>query len=182
MRNVEAPATALVSTVLAHDTVEPALDAASQRKVGAVDCQDQAAIEHTRIEPVGQDELDANGSATVVESSSISALTTSVGVEFVQHQELQAFAVIHHPAIHLVEARVLGSGAGMEAPAGSRFERGVWHYDPHVAPLQVLRLTHSIYTAGYEICHDGACQALAESAPRATNGDVIALSACPAGR
>jgi hypothetical protein len=84
--------------------------------------------------------------------------------------------------LHLVEARVLGSGAGMEAPAGSRFERGVWHYDPHVAPLQVLRLTHSIYTAGYEICHDGACQALAESAPRATNGDVIALSACPAGR
>ena len=66
VRNVEAPATALMSTMLAHDTVEPALDAASQRKVGAVDCQDQAAIEHTRIEPVGQDELDANGSATVV--------------------------------------------------------------------------------------------------------------------
>lgn len=55
MRNVEAPATALMSTMLAHDTVEPALDAASQRKVGAVDRQDQAAIEHTGIEPVGQD-------------------------------------------------------------------------------------------------------------------------------
>src|SRR3546814_8760400 len=35
--------------------------------MGAVDRQDQAAIEHTRIEPIGQDELDANGSATVVE-------------------------------------------------------------------------------------------------------------------
>src|SRR3546814_12909806 len=35
--------------------------------MGAVDRQDQAAIEHTRIEPVGQDELDTNGSATVVE-------------------------------------------------------------------------------------------------------------------
>ncbi len=53
--------------MLAHDTVEPALDAASQLEIGAVDRQDQAAIEHTRIEPVGQDKLDANGAATVVE-------------------------------------------------------------------------------------------------------------------
>lgn len=82
--------------------------------------------------------------------------------------------------LHLVEARVRGSGAGMEAPAGSRFEHGVWHYDPHVPPLDVLRLTHSVYTLGYEICHGGECRPLAESAPRAENGDVIALTPCPA--
>lgn len=82
--------------------------------------------------------------------------------------------------LRLVEARVRGSGAGMEAPVGSVFEGGVWRYDPHVAPLEVLRLTHSVYTAGYEICRDGACRPLEESAPRAGNGDVIALSACPA--
>src|SRR3546814_1044412 len=67
VRNVEAPATALMSTMLAHDTVEPAFNAPCQLEIGAVDRQDQAAIEHTRIEPVGQDELDTNGSATVVE-------------------------------------------------------------------------------------------------------------------
>ena len=67
VRNVEAPATALMSTMLAHDTVEPALDAASQRKVGAVDGQDQTAIQHACVKPVGQDEFDANGAATVVE-------------------------------------------------------------------------------------------------------------------
>ena len=79
----------------------------------------------------------------------------------------------------LIEARVRGSGAGMEPPAGSVLRDGVWHYDPHVAPLAVLRLTHSDYTAGYQICHDGACQPLHRSAPRAGNGDVIELSACP---
>ncbi len=78
----------------------------------------------------------------------------------------------------LIEARVRGSGAGMEAPAGSRFEHGVWHYDPHLPPLPELRLTHSIYTAGYRLCHGGSCQPLAELAPRAGNGDVIELRPC----
>jgi hypothetical protein len=79
----------------------------------------------------------------------------------------------------LVEARVRGSGAGMEPPAGSVLRDGVWHYDPHVAPLAVLRLTHSSYAPGYEICAEGRCTPLADAAPRAGNGDVIELSACP---
>ncbi len=78
----------------------------------------------------------------------------------------------------LTEARVRGSGAGMEAPAGSRFENGVWHYDPHLPPLPELRLTHSVYTAGYRLCHDGTCQPLSELAPRAGNGDIIEVRAC----
>ncbi|HEX4233936.1 MAG TPA: DUF1850 domain-containing protein [Caldimonas sp.] len=79
----------------------------------------------------------------------------------------------------LVEARVRGSGAGMEPPAGSVLRDGVFHYDPHLPPLAVLRLTQSRYAQGYEICADGRCTPLADSAPRAGNGDVIELSACP---
>ena len=78
----------------------------------------------------------------------------------------------------LTEARVRGSGAGMEPPAGSRFANGVWHYDPHLPPLDELRLTHSNYAAGYEICQKGHCAALADSAPRAANGDVIEVRPC----
>jgi hypothetical protein len=66
----------------------------------------------------------------------------------------------------------------MEPPAGSVLRDGVWHYDPHLAPLAVLRLTQSDFAAGYEICQDGACRPLHRSAPRAGNGDVIELSAC----
>ena len=81
----------------------------------------------------------------------------------------------------LVEARVRGSGAGMEPPAGSTFRDGVWHYDPHLAPLAVLRLTQSNFAAGYELCDGGGCTALSAAAPRAGNGDVIELSACGGG-
>lgn len=79
----------------------------------------------------------------------------------------------------LSEARVRGSGAGMEPPAGSVLKDGVWHYDPHVAPLDVLRLTHSTFVAGYQICAQGRCMALAEEAPRAGNGDVVEIRPCP---
>lgn len=78
----------------------------------------------------------------------------------------------------LVEARVRGSGAGMEPPAGSLFRDGVWHFDPHVTPLEVLRLTHSTFVAGYQLCAGDRCLPLADSAPRAGNGDVIELRAC----
>ena len=79
----------------------------------------------------------------------------------------------------LVEARIRGSGAGMEPPEGSTLVDGVWHYDPHMPPLPALHLTHSVYTAGYELCHDNRCTPLADAAPRAGNGDVIEVSACP---
>jgi hypothetical protein len=79
----------------------------------------------------------------------------------------------------LVEARVRGSGAGMEPPAGSVLKNGVWHYDPHVPPVATLRLTQSSYAAGYELCARDRCTPLADAAPRAGNGDVIELHACP---
>ncbi len=78
----------------------------------------------------------------------------------------------------LTEARIRGSGAGMEPPADSTFRDGVWHYDPHLAPLDELRLTHSIYTSGYELCRHDRCEPLTKFAPRAGNGDVIELRPC----
>ncbi|MGZ5265357.1 MAG: DUF1850 domain-containing protein [Caldimonas sp.] len=81
----------------------------------------------------------------------------------------------------LTEARVRGHGAGMEPPPGSVLVDGAWHYDPHLAPLEVLRLTNSRFATGYEICRQGRCVPLADSAPRVGDGDVIELRACPAG-
>ena len=78
----------------------------------------------------------------------------------------------------LTEARIRGNGAGMEVPPGSTFDHGVWHYDPLVPPLDVLRLTQSDFAAGYEICQRDRCEPLAASAPRARSGDVMELRAC----
>ena len=78
----------------------------------------------------------------------------------------------------LTEARVRGSGAGMEPPDDSKFVNGVWHYDPHLPPLNQLRLTQSIYAPGYELCQRDRCVPLTDYAPRAQNGDVIELRSC----
>jgi hypothetical protein len=78
----------------------------------------------------------------------------------------------------LEEARIKGSGAGMEPPAGARLENGVWHYKPELPALEQLRLTHSPYTAGYEICAEGTCRPLATVMPGLPAIEVVDLRPC----
>ncbi len=62
--------------------------------------------------------------------------------------------------LRLTEARIHGSGAGMEAPDGAVLHDGVWHYRPPLDSLPRLRLTRSDYVPDYEVCWDGRCQLL----------------------
>ena len=75
-------------------------------------------------------------------------------------------------------ARIRGAGAGMEPPPGARLDPGVWHYQPPPTPLPQLRLSHSPYTAGYELCTGDACRPLADLLPGMSDNAVIELSAC----
>mgnify|MGYP001046127560 CR=1 FL=1 len=76
------------------------------------------------------------------------------------------------------DARVRGTGAGMEPPADAVLRDGAWHYKPTVRLTQ-LRLAHSPYTVGYELCIEGACRPLAGYLPGAENPSTIVLEACP---
>src|SRR3546814_10117926 len=67
MLEVEAPARRLAAAIVAHDAVEPAFKTAGQVEISPVDRQHQRAIEHARIEPVGQDQLDPERPALRVE-------------------------------------------------------------------------------------------------------------------
>lgn len=80
--------------------------------------------------------------------------------------------------LELVEARIPGSGAGMEPPAGAGLENGLWRYRPALAPLARLRLANSAYSAGHELCFDEGCRPLAELAGGAENVPVE-LYVCP---
>ena len=82
-------------------------------------------------------------------------------------------------ALVITEARILGTGAGMEPPAGSVLKDGVWHYRPALPPQTALRLTHSPYAAGYELCVGGRCRPLADHLPGIDNNVVIELRECP---
>lgn len=80
--------------------------------------------------------------------------------------------------LELHEARILGSGAGMEPPAGARLDNGVWRYRPSLAPMATLRLTHSPHTSGYSLCTADGCRPLADLLPGIGENVVIEVSAC----
>ena len=78
----------------------------------------------------------------------------------------------------LSEARIRSSGAGMEPPTDAVLKNGVWHYRPTLAPQAQLRLAHSPYAGGYELCHNEACTPLAQHLSNIENA-VVELRACP---
>lgn len=77
------------------------------------------------------------------------------------------------------EARIRGSGAGMEPPPDAVLRDGSWHYRPPLAPLTELRLTHSPYVPPYDLCIDGACRPLTEFLPGLTAPAVVEVQPCP---
>lgn len=76
--------------------------------------------------------------------------------------------------LYLVEARVKGSGAGMEPPPDARLENGWWVYQPPLKPLPTVALAASGATdGGWTLCADGQCRELGKAA-----GVPVVLSAC----
>ncbi len=81
-------------------------------------------------------------------------------------------------ALIIQEARVRGSGAGMEPPANAQFRDGVWRYVPTLPHLPALRLTHSPYVAPYTICVKGACRRIDAWLPGLPENAVVELLPC----
>ena len=79
----------------------------------------------------------------------------------------------------LVEARVKGSGAGMDPPPEAHLEDGFWAWTPAIPPLAEVVLRRSGATADWELCHDGACRSMAALLP--PEADPVILAPCPAG-
>jgi hypothetical protein len=76
--------------------------------------------------------------------------------------------------LELVEARVKGSGAGIDPPDGALLEDGWWIYAPKVAPLPRLILAASGATvSGWTLCANGNCLTLGAEA-----GETIVIEAC----
>ena len=67
--------------------------------------------------------------------------------------------------LRIVQARVQGSGAGMEPPEGSVLQEGWWVYTPKLGPLPKLLLAASGSTGeGWTLCADGRCMTLGAAA------------------
>jgi hypothetical protein len=81
--------------------------------------------------------------------------------------------------LHLEEARVRGSGAGMEPAEGAVLRDGWWVYPGRLAPVAALQLAVSGATGrGWQLCTAGACIDLeAHMAAGGAAPQVIRLSA-----
>ena len=76
--------------------------------------------------------------------------------------------------LEILEARVRGSGAGMDPPESAVLKDGWWTYAPNIGARPVVRLAASGATGGgWTLCADQSCLELGAEA-----GEPVELSAC----
>lgn len=78
--------------------------------------------------------------------------------------------------LQLTEARIRGTGAGMEPPPDAVLKNGVWHYRPQITSLKTVRLTRSGYVADYQFCIEGNCRVLGRIV--GDQATVVDMTAC----
>jgi hypothetical protein len=76
----------------------------------------------------------------------------------------------------VVEARIQGSGAGMEPTPGAVLRDGTYHYRPNLPPLPELELANSGEVTDWRLCFDGQCRPLGSYVPAV--GDSYVLTGC----
>lgn len=114
--------------------------------------------------------LIAGGKATVF-AASLFTLSWTHSVEKILWEEDWRLV----PAgLELVEARVRGSGAGMEIPDGAVLKDGAWAYRPALAPQKRIALARSGATGGgWKLCGEDACTEIGQQA-----GEPTVIEAC----
>ena len=114
------------------------------------------------------------GAAKVVYATSVFTLAWTHSVEKTRWEEDWR---VRSDGLEILEARIEGSGAGMEPAPGARLVNGTWRWRPALPPLRNLRLTSSDYAADYAICWAGRCSPLRALA-RSNDVEVVTLTAC----
>jgi hypothetical protein len=80
--------------------------------------------------------------------------------------------------LELVQARVKGSGAGMEPPPDAHLVDGWFQWQPVRAPMPELLLGNSGAAGEWRLCGDGRCWTLSKIFGRSIGANVITMSAC----
>ncbi|WEX09370.1 DUF1850 domain-containing protein [Chelativorans sp. AA-79] len=112
------------------------------------------------------------GGKTAMVAASLFTLSWTHSVEKVEWRETWR---VSPEGFAIVEARIKGSGAGMEPPPDARFEHGWWIYVPVLPPLPELRLAASGATpSAWTLCAAGTCRTLG-----AVSGTQVVLKPCP---
>jgi hypothetical protein len=116
-------------------------------------------------------------SAGVVKTLSIAAFTLAWthSIEKIGWQEDWR---ITPQGLQLMQARVKGSGAGMEPPADARLVDGWFQWQPKRAPMPEVVLGNSGVAGEWRLCSDGSCRTLSEIFGRPVGANVTTMSNC----
>ena len=116
-------------------------------------------------------------SAGIVKALSIAAFTL-VWTHSIEKIEWQEDWRITSQGLELVQARVKGSGAGMEPSADARLVDGWFQWRPARAPMPEVVLGNSGAAGEWRLCSDGRCKTLSEILGHPVGANVTTMSAC----
>ncbi len=81
--------------------------------------------------------------------------------------------------LELVQARVKGSGAGMEPPPEARLVDGWFQWQPKRAPMPEVALGNSGAAGEWRVCADGRCRTLSQIFGLPIGSNVTTMRPCP---
>jgi len=116
-------------------------------------------------------------SAGVVKSLALAAFTLA-WTHSVERIEWQEDWRVSRQGLELAQARVKGSGAGMEPPPEARLVNGWFQWQPDRPPMPEVVLGNSGVAGEWRICSDGRCRALSEILGHPIGANVITMSVC----
>jgi hypothetical protein len=116
-------------------------------------------------------------SAGVVKALSVAAFTLA-WTHSVEKVEWQEDWRVTPSGLELAQARVKGSGAGMEPPPEARLIDGWFEWRPQRASMPQVVLGNSGAAGEWRLCHDGYCRTLSEIFGHPVGVNVTTMSAC----
>jgi hypothetical protein len=116
-------------------------------------------------------------SAGVVKMLSVAAFTL-VWNHSIEKVDWQEDWRITPQGLQLQQARVKGSGAGMEPPPEARLVDGWFQWKPARRPMPEVVLGNSGAAGEWRLCHDGNCQTLSEILGHPVGVNVTTMRAC----
>lgn len=116
-------------------------------------------------------------SAGVLKTLSIAAFTLA-WTHSVEKIEWQEDWRVTPTGLELMQARVKGSGAGMEPPPQARLVDGWFQWHPNRPPIPEIALGNSGAAGEWRVCGAGQCRTLSEIFGYPIGAQVTTMRAC----
>jgi hypothetical protein len=116
-------------------------------------------------------------SAGAIKALSVAAFTL-VWTHSIEKVDWQEDWRVTAQGLQLVQARVKGSGAGMEPPPDARLVDGWFQWQPNRAPMPEVFLANSGAAGEWRLCDNGNCRTLSEIFGHPVGANVTTMRAC----